>query len=109
MPIPSLKPDGELLVSATALALVIAIFNVNLPTLSDVRYDQQSNMNTHASTKLAAITAVAAVGSLALLGKSPTVATVGGAAILWETWKYHFANHGVNGAQQNALTQPQGG
>jgi hypothetical protein len=103
MPIPSLKPDGELLVSATAIALVLAIFNVNAPNLADVRADQPGNMNTFKSYKIAAITATAAVGSLALLGKSPTVATVGFAAILFEVWKGHFANFGANGTQENAV------
>ena len=103
MPIPSLKPDGELLVSATAIALVIAIFSNNMPPLADIRADEPGNVNTHKSTKLAAITATAAVGSLALLGRSPTVATVGFGAILWETWKNHFANYGANGTQENAM------
>lgn len=101
MPIPSLKPDGELLVSATAIALVLAIYSGATPNLADVRADEPGNVNTHKTTKLAAITATAAVGSLALLGKSPTVATVGFGAILWETWKYHFANYGANGAAEN--------
>lgn len=103
MPIPSLKPDGELLVSATAIALVLAIFNGVTPNLADVRADEPGNVNTHKSTKIATITATAAVGSLALLGKSPTVATVGFAAVLFETWKYHFANYGANGNKENQM------
>jgi hypothetical protein len=102
MPIPSLKPDGELLVSATAIALVLAIFSNTMPPLADVRADTPGNVNTHKSTKMAGITATAAVGSLALLGKSPTVATVGFGAILFEMWKNHFANYGANGTQDNA-------
>jgi len=102
MTIPSLKPDGELLVSATAIALVLAIFSGTTPDFASVRADETGNVNTHKATKMAAITATAAVGSLALLGKSPTVATVGFGAIVWETWKYHFANYGVNGSDQNA-------
>lgn len=105
MPIPSLKPDGELLVSATAIALVLAIFNINTPNLADIRADQPGNMNTYKTAKTAAITATAAVGTLALLGKSPTVATVGFGAILFEVWKNHLANFGANGTQENASAQ----
>jgi len=104
MPIPSLKPDGELLVSATAIALVVAIFANNMPPLADVRADAKGNVNTHKALKMAGITATAAVGSLALLGKSPTVATVGFGTILWEMWKNHFANYGADGTADNAAS-----
>lgn len=101
MPIPSLKPDGELLVSATSIALVLAIFGNTTPNVGDVRADKKGNANTFGATKMAAITATAAVGSLALLAKSPTVMIAGGGAILFETWKLHYANYGVDGTKQN--------
>lgn len=96
-----LKPSEDLVVSATSIALVYAIFSQSTPNLADVRADKPGNVNTHKSTKMAAITSTAAVGSLALLGKSRTVATVGFAAILFETWKYHFANYRANGTAEN--------
>src|ERR1700685_200145 len=96
-----LKPNDEMIVSATAVALVYAIFNGATPNFADVRADQKGNTNTHAATKMAAITSIAAVGALALIGKSPTVFTVGGGIILFETWKYHFANYGKDGTQEN--------
>jgi hypothetical protein len=97
-----LKPDSELLVSATAVALVLAIFGGSTPNLSDVRAATPGDVNTHKATKMAAITSTAAVGTLALLGKSPTVMVVGGATILFETWKLHFANYGASGNAENA-------
>ena len=102
MPIPALKPDGELLVGATSVAIVLSIFANNAPPLSDVRADLPGNVNTHKTTKMAAITATAVVGTLALISKSPTVATIGFGAILFETWKLHFANYGANGTAENA-------
>ena len=107
MPNP-LNPQGELLVSATAVAIVLAIFSQNTPNLADVRADKPGNVNTHKTTKLAAITATATIGTLALISKSPVVATVGFGAILFETWKYHFANYGANGTQENASTPANG-
>lgn len=100
----SLKPSDELIVGATSITLVLAIFSTNTPNLADVRADKQNNVNTHKSVKMAAITATAAVGSLSLLAKSPTVFVLGGAMILFETWKYHFANYGINGTQENAAS-----
>jgi len=97
-----LNPQGELLVSATSVAIVLAIFSSSLPPLADIRADKPGNVNTHKTTKMAAITATAVVGTLALISKSTIVATVGGATILFETWKNHFANYGANGNQENA-------
>lgn len=98
---PILKASDEVIVSATGIAIVMAIYAQNTPNLADVRADQTGNVNTYKSTKTAAITATAVVGTLALLAKSPTVFTVGAAMILFETWKYHSANFGVNGTAQN--------
>lgn len=100
-----LKASDEIIVGATAITLVFAIFNNGVPSYADIRADQPGNINTHKSIKMAAITAIAAVGSLSLIAKSPTVFTIGGATILYETWKNHYANHGVNGNQENAQYQ----
>lgn len=96
-----LKAADELIVGATAITLVFAIFSNGLPNFADIRADEPSNVNTHKSTKMSAITATAAVGSLSLIAKSPTVFIIGAATILFETWKYHYANHGVNGTAEN--------
>jgi hypothetical protein len=100
-----LKPSDELVVGATSIAIVYAIFAQSTPNLADVRADMPGNHNTYSSVKLATVTSIAAVGSLALISKSPTVFTIGGAMILFESWKYHFANFGRNGAAENA-SQP---
>lgn len=97
-----LKPSEEVVVSATGIAIVMAIYAQNTPNLADVRADQPNNVNTYKSTKMAAITSIAVVGTLALLAKSPTVFSVGGAMVIFETWKYHTANFGKNGSADNA-------
>lgn len=97
-----LKASDELIVSVTAIALVVSVFQGSLPPLADIRADEKSNINTHKTTKMAAITSAAIVGTVALVAKSPTVFIIGGGAILFETWKNHFANHGANGTQENA-------
>jgi len=96
-----LKPSDELIVGATAVSLVYAIYAQGIPPYADVRADDRGNMNTYKSTKMAAITSIAAVGALSLLAKSPTVFTIGGAMIIFETWKYHYANMGVDGTREN--------
>lgn len=103
-----LKASEELIVAATGITLVFAIYNNGLPNFADIRADQPGNVNTHKSTKMAAITSTAAVGSLALIAKSPSVFIIGAATILFETWKYHFANYGANGTQENAQSSAVG-
>lgn len=102
MTVQILKPSDQVIVSATGIALVYAIFAQTTPNYADVRADKTHNVNTHSATKMAAITSLAAVGALALVSKSPTVFTIGGAMILFEVWKLHYANYGVNGTDQNA-------
>lgn len=97
----NLKPSDELIVGATGITLVYSVFSQSLPPLCDIRADTPGNTNTHKTTKNAAITATAIVGSLSLLSKSKTVFVVGAAMILFETWKYHFANHGADGTKEN--------
>jgi hypothetical protein len=97
----NLKPSDELIVGVTGIATVYAIFNQSVPAYCDIRADKPGNVNTHKSTKMAAITATAVVGSLALLSGSKTVFVVGAATILFETWKSHFANYGKNGTEEN--------
>jgi hypothetical protein len=96
-----LKPSDELIVGSTSVAIVYAIFAQAVPPYGDIRADQPGNINTYKTVKMAAITSIAAVGALALLAKSPTVFTVGGAMIIFETWKNHYANFGADGTKEN--------
>lgn len=96
-----LKPTDEIVVAATSVAVVLAIFSNDTPSVADIRADKPGNPNTHAATKGAALTATAVIGSLALLSKSPTVFTIGGAMILLEVWKRHVVNYGKNGTAEN--------
>jgi hypothetical protein len=101
MPV-NLKPSDELTVGAISAGIVYAIGQVTLPPYADVRADKPGNANTYKSTKTFAWTSTAVVGGLALLGRSPTILIVGGAMILAETWKFHYANHGVDGTKETA-------
>ena len=96
-----IKPESELIIGATSIAVVYAIFSQTVPPMADVRADKPGNVNTHKSVKIATITSTAAIGALAVLAHSPTIFVIGGAAILFETWKYHVANHLKDGQAEN--------
>lgn len=91
----SLKPNEELMISAVAVASVISVFQLEAPPLANVKASAPggaASANTHRSVKGAVLTASAVVGSLAILGKSPTVYVVGGLTIAALGWKYMAAN-----------------
>lgn len=99
-----LKPTDQVIVGATSVALVYGIFANCTPNYADVRADVKGNANTHASIKTATVTSIAAVGTLSLVAKSPTVFTIGGLMILFEAWKFNYANHAKDGTRDN-MTQ----
>ena len=96
----TLKPEAELTIGAITAGIVYSIGQVTLPAYAEVRADKPGNANTYKSTKTFAWTSTAVVGALALLGRSPTVLILGGATILFETWKYHYANHAADGTSE---------
>jgi hypothetical protein len=97
-----LKPESELVIGVGVAAVVYSIFANNAPNLADVRADDAGNGNTYKSVNTATLTATGVVGGLAVLAKSPTVMIIGGAMILLETWKLHFANYGSHRGQSLA-------
>jgi hypothetical protein len=101
---PVLKPSEEMVVVAAGVSTVISIFDGCLPCYADVRHDSKGNVNTHHSVKMAAITSTAVISAISLIAKTPTLFVVGGAMIVYETWKYHYANYGANGADENAAS-----
>jgi hypothetical protein len=97
-----LKPSEEMVIVAAGVSTVLAIFNGGVPCYADVRHDHPGNVNTHKSVKMAAISSTAVISVVSLIAKTPTLFVVGGAMIVYETWKYHYANYGANGADENA-------
>ncbi len=87
-----LKPSEEIQVAALSAAVVYGIFQVDAPTLADVKAAPPNNTIVHKSVKTAVWTSVAVTGGLALLAKSPTIFVVGGLMTVVEAWKYFHAN-----------------
>lgn len=90
-----LKPNEEIQVGALTAAVVYGIFQLNVPTLADVRASHPHTPNAqhvHGSVKTAAWTSVIVVSGLALLAKSPTIFVIGGAMTVIESWKYFHGN-----------------
>lgn len=95
-----LKPSEEIQVSALSAAVVYGIWQLNAPSLADVKASAPggaASVNTHKSVKTAVWTSTAVIAGISILAKSPTVFIVGGALTVLEAWKYYHANS-VDGA-----------
>lgn len=87
-----LKPNEEVMTSAAVLAVVYGIFQMQAPTLADVKAAPANNGVVHSSVKGAAWEATAVVGAISLLAKSPTIFVTGGLAVVVLSWHYMHAN-----------------
>jgi hypothetical protein len=88
----NLKPNEEIQIAALSAAVVYGVFQLDAPSLSDVKGAPEGNTTVHGSVKEAAWTATAVTAGLALLAKSPTIFIVGAAMTIVESWKYFHAN-----------------
>ena len=100
----NLKPSDELMMTITAVAIPLAVFQNGTPNLADVRADTPGSKNSYKAANTAAITSAAILGVVALIGRSPTIFTIGGAVTLLEVWKHHYANFGAHGSADNNQT-----
>lgn len=87
-----LKPNEEVMTSAAVLAVVYGIFQIQTPTLADVKASGPNNGTVHSSVKGAAWEAAAVVSAISLLAKSPTIFVTGSLAIVGLSWHYYHAN-----------------
>lgn len=78
--------------SAAVLAVVYGIFQVQAPSLADVKASQPGNGIVHSSVRGAAVEATAVVAAISLLAKSPTIFVTGGLATAVIAWHYYHAN-----------------
>lgn len=97
----SLEPSSQLVLAVATATGVYAIFSNGTPNYADVRHAEPGSTNTYKCVNNSTLTAVALTTVVALLSRSPTVFVIAGGLTLVEAWKYHAANFGAHGAQEN--------
>lgn len=78
-----------------ALALGVAvygIFQVNLPSITEVRAADMGNSHVESSERAATWESAGLVATISLIAKDPTIFLVGGAFTIALAWKYRHAN-----------------
>jgi hypothetical protein len=100
-----LKPSESVMVAVAGVAVVYGIYEMNMPSMTEVHGAKAHNPSVASSQKKAMWGSAATVGALFLLTKDATVFTLGGAMFLYEEWSYRHANS-VN--PQSGKVQPLG-
>jgi hypothetical protein len=100
-----LKPSESVMVGVASAGLVYGLYQLNLPSMTEVHGAKAHNGSVASSQKKAMWSSAAVVSALFLLTKDATVFTLGGLAFLGEEWSYRHANS-VN--PQSGKVQPLG-
>jgi hypothetical protein len=100
-----LKPSESVMVATAGVAVVYGIYQMNMPSMTEVHGAKAHNPSVGSSQKKAMWGSAATVSALFLLTKDATVFTLGGLMFLYEEWSYRHANS-VN--PQSGKVQPLG-
>lgn len=88
----NLSPEGKLGLSLTTGVLVYGIYQLQMPTHTDIRTVEAGNADVEASEKTATWIAATTVAGISLIAKSPEVFVIGGLITVAMAWTYRHAN-----------------
>lgn len=87
-----LKPESGVMIGLATGALVWAIFTNATPSIADIRSAPPMDKDVEGSRKVATRTSAAAVSSIALIAKDPTIFIIGGFMVIAADWMTRHAN-----------------
>jgi hypothetical protein len=87
-----LKPEISIPAALALGVAVYGIFQVNLPSVTEVRAADMDNQDVASAERAATWEAAGLVATLSLIAKDPTIFLVGGAITVGLAWKYRHAN-----------------
>lgn len=88
----SLTPDGKLGLGLTSGVLVYGIFQMQLPSATDVRMADAGQADVAGAERGATWMSAAVVSGVALISKSPEVFVIGGLFTVGLAWMYRHAD-----------------
>lgn len=88
----ALKPEISVPAALALGVAVYGIFQVNLPSVTEVRAADMDNTHVAASERAATWESAGLVATISLIAKDPTIFLVGGAFTMLLSWKYRHAN-----------------
>lgn len=88
----ALKPEISIPAALALGVAVYGIFQINLPSVTEVKAADMDNAHITSSERAATWEAAGLVATLSLIAKDPTLFLVGGAITMGLSWKYRHAN-----------------
>lgn len=88
----ALTPEGKLGLALTSGVLVYGIFQIQMPSVTDVRMAEAGQQDVAAAERGATWMSAATVAGIALVSKSPEVFTIGGLITVALAWTYRHAD-----------------
>lgn len=88
----NLTPDGKLGLGLTSGVLVYGIFQMQMPTATDIRMAESGQADVQAAERGATWMSAAVVSGIALVSKSPEVFVIGGLLTVGLAWMYRHAD-----------------
>ena len=88
----ALKPEISVPAALALGVAVYGIFQINLPSITEVRAADMDNAHVMAAERAATWESAGLVATLSLIAKDPTLFLVGGAITIALSWKYRHAN-----------------
>lgn len=87
-----LKPEISIPAALALGVAVYGIFQVNLPSITEVRAADMDNTDVAGAERAATWEAAGLVSTISLIAKDPTIFMVGGLITVALAWKYRHAN-----------------
>lgn len=87
-----LKPEISIPAALALGVAVYGIFQVNLPSVTEVRAADLENKDVASAERAATWESAGLVATISLIAKDPTIFLVGGAITMGLAWKYRHAN-----------------
>lgn len=88
----ALKPEHSLGASLAVMAVDFGIFQLHMPTASDIKSSPPHNSAIDSSRKAATFTSVSVCAALSLLAKDPNIFIFGAGFAVALDWYYRHAN-----------------
>jgi hypothetical protein len=87
-----LKPEISIPAALALGVAVYGIFQVNLPSVTEVRAADLQNKDVESAERAATWESAGLVATISLIAKDPTIFLVGGLITIGLAWKYRHAN-----------------
>lgn len=89
----ALRPDASISAGLATVGLVYGVYQIQLPSVTDVRAAPPQDGHVQRSERTATWTAAALVSAVSLIARDMNIFVLGGSAVVAMAWYYRHADH----------------